>query len=57
VLVIRGGQSDLLLAETADEMVRRKPGTAVVTFPECGHAPALMDEAQIAVIRDWLEST
>jgi pimeloyl-ACP methyl ester carboxylesterase len=57
VLVIRGGQSDLLLADTADEMVRRKPGTAMVTFPECGHAPALMDKAQISVIRDWLEST
>lgn len=54
VLVLRGGQSDLLLAETAAEMVRRKPGTRLVTFPECGHAPALMDPAQIGVIRDWL---
>jgi pimeloyl-ACP methyl ester carboxylesterase len=57
VLVIRGGQSDLLLADTADEMVRRKPATTLVTFPECGHAPALMDKAQIAVIRDWLAAT
>ncbi len=50
VLVIRGGQSDLLTAETAEEMVRRKPGTQLVTFPESGHAPALMDPAQIAAI-------
>ena len=57
VLVIRGGQSDLLTAEIAGEMVRRKPGTTLVTFPECGHAPALMDPAQVAVIRDWLAET
>jgi hypothetical protein len=38
-------------------MVRRKPATTLVTFPECGHAPALMDKAQIAVIRDWLAAT
>jgi pimeloyl-ACP methyl ester carboxylesterase len=57
VLVIRGGQSDLLTAETAEEMVRRKPGTQLVTFPECGHAPALMDPAQIAAIRGWLAAT
>jgi pimeloyl-ACP methyl ester carboxylesterase len=56
-LVIRGGQSDLLTAEIADEMVRRKPATRLVTFPECGHAPALMDPAQIAVIRNWLAET
>jgi hypothetical protein len=23
-------------------------------FPDCGHAPALMDEAQIAVIKNYL---
>ena len=57
VLIIRGGRSDLLLRDTADEMVRRKPGTALVEFPECGHAPALMDESQIAVISDWLRVT
>jgi pimeloyl-ACP methyl ester carboxylesterase len=57
VLVIRGGQSDLLSAETAEEMVRRKPGTTLVTFPECGHAPALMDSKQIGVIRDWLDAS
>lgn len=54
VLVIRGGLSDLLLSETAVEMVRRKPDTEIVEFPECGHAPALFDPAQIAAIRDWL---
>jgi pimeloyl-ACP methyl ester carboxylesterase len=57
VLILRGGTSDLLLGETADEMVRRKPGTRLVTFPDCGHAPALMNGEQIAVIDDWLKET
>jgi pimeloyl-ACP methyl ester carboxylesterase len=56
VLIIRGSQSDLLLPETAAEMVRRKPGTKLIEFSECGHAPALMAPHQIAAIRDWLEA-
>jgi pimeloyl-ACP methyl ester carboxylesterase len=57
VLILRGGQSDLLLAETAAEMVRRKTDATLVEFPDCGHAPALMNAEQIGVIRDWLERT
>jgi pimeloyl-ACP methyl ester carboxylesterase len=57
VLILRGGTSDLLLAETAAEMVRRKPGTTLVMFPDCGHAPALMNGEQIAAIDDWLRET
>lgn len=57
VLILRGGTSDLLLAEIAAEMVRRKPGTALIEFPECGHAPALMNAEQIAAIADWLTAT
>ncbi|HLG89271.1 MAG TPA: alpha/beta hydrolase [Alphaproteobacteria bacterium] len=57
VLVIRGVLSDLLLSETAVEMIRRKPDTELVEFPECGHAPALFAAAQIAAIRDWLSRT
>jgi pimeloyl-ACP methyl ester carboxylesterase len=57
VLILRGGTSDLLLAETAAEMVSRKPGTKLVTFPDCGHAPALMNAEQIAAIDDWLRET
>lgn len=54
VLVLRGQDSDLLLAETAEEMTRRGPGAELVEFEGVGHAPALMAEEQIAVIRDWL---
>jgi pimeloyl-ACP methyl ester carboxylesterase len=54
VLVLRGGESDLLLAETAREMAARGPRAEVVEIPGCGHAPMLMDPRQIAVVRDWL---
>jgi pimeloyl-ACP methyl ester carboxylesterase len=57
MLILRGSQSDLLLADTAAEMVRRKANATLVEFPDCGHAPALMNAEQIGVIRDWLEST
>jgi pimeloyl-ACP methyl ester carboxylesterase len=54
VLVLRGADSDLLLPETAAEMTRRGPRAEVVEVPGCGHAPALLEAGQIAVIRDWL---
>lgn len=56
VLVVRGAESDLLLAETAAEMAS-KPGTRVVEIPGAGHAPALMDTAQIALVRDFLSGS
>jgi pimeloyl-ACP methyl ester carboxylesterase len=57
VLILRGAHSDLLLPETATEMVRRKPGTRLIEFPGCGHAPALNTAEQIAAIGDWLART
>lgn len=57
VLILRGATSDLLLPETAAEMIRRKPGATLAVMPGCGHAPALMDPSQIAVVRDWLART
>jgi pimeloyl-ACP methyl ester carboxylesterase len=35
-------------------MTRRGPRARLVEFPGVGHAPALMDRAQIAVIEDFL---
>ena len=54
VLVLRGAESDLLLPETAAEMATRGPKAKVVEIPGCGHAPALMDDEQVAIVRDWL---
>ena len=55
-LVLRGANSGLLTRQTADEMTRRGPRAELVEFEGCGHAPALMDEAQIAVVHEWLMS-
>nr|WP_314074962.1 alpha/beta hydrolase [uncultured Roseococcus sp.] len=54
VLVLRGESSDLLLAETAARM-GQSPGVRVETIAGCGHAPALMDPAQIGLILRFLE--
>jgi len=55
-LVLRGAESDLLLHETAVEMTRRGPKARLVEFPGIGHAPMLMAEDQIAVVRNFLLS-
>jgi pimeloyl-ACP methyl ester carboxylesterase len=54
VLVLRGAESDLLLAETAEEMTRRGPGAEIIQIDGTGHAPALMAKDQIEIVRDWL---
>jgi pimeloyl-ACP methyl ester carboxylesterase len=53
-LVLRGAESDLLLEATAKQMAERGPRARVVEFPGIGHAPWLMTEDQIAVVRDFL---
>ena len=53
-LVVRGKESDLLTAETAEEMTRRGPKARLVQLDGIGHAPALMASDQIAVVRDFL---
>ena len=56
VLVLRGTQSELLLAATAEEMTRRGPGAEVVEIDGTGPAPALMARDQFEFVRDWLLS-
>ena len=53
-LVICGGESGLLLAQTAEEMTRRGPRAGLFLVPGAGHAPALMDEDQLAAIEHFL---
>ncbi len=57
VLVLRGAESDHLPAETAAEMRERGPRAEVVEIAGVGHAPALMADDQIALVRDWLART
>jgi pimeloyl-ACP methyl ester carboxylesterase len=53
-LCLRGETSDLLLAETAEEMRRRGPKAVVVTIPGCGHAPALNVPDQLNLVERFL---
>lgn len=53
-LVLRGVQSDVLTSADASAMTERGPRAKLVEFPGMGHAPALMADDQIAVVRDWL---
>lgn len=52
--VLRGQYSDLLSAETVDEMQRRHKRLAAVTVANRGHVPFLDEPESIAAIDDWL---
>lgn len=52
LLVLRGAESDLLLPDTARRMADK---AEVIEVAGCGHAPALMDPDQIAIVADWLQ--
>ena len=54
VLVIRGEQSDLLLADTAERMTVTGPRAELAVLAGMGHAPTLMSEDQIALVSRWL---
>ena len=56
VLVLRGADSQVLPAETVEEMRRRKPQLEVVEFAGVGHAPALASDDQIAAVREFLNA-
>jgi pimeloyl-ACP methyl ester carboxylesterase len=53
-LLLRGEQSDLLTPQTAQAMTQRGPRAQLVEISGVGHAPTLMDEAQIAPVRNFL---
>lgn len=53
-LAIRGAMSDLLRRETLEEMASRGPRAKTVELADVGHAPTLMHEDQIAIVRDFL---
>jgi pimeloyl-ACP methyl ester carboxylesterase len=53
-LVLRGERSEVLLPATLAEMKSRKPDLQVAEFPGVGHAPALMSDEQIRVVKQFL---
>jgi pimeloyl-ACP methyl ester carboxylesterase len=56
ILILRGMQSDLLLPQTASEMLQRNPRAKLVEIEGCGHAPPLMEADQIKILTSWLAS-
>ena len=53
-LVLRGGESDLLAPATALAMTQRGPKAQLVEFAGVGHAPTLVAENQVEVVRKFL---
>ena len=53
-LVLRGGNSDLLLPAVAQAMTERGPKAYIAEIPACGHAPALNVASQIEIVRRFL---
>ena len=58
VLCLRGAESDLVLREATDEMMRRGPGlrglTRVVEIENVGHAPALNVPQQLELVSSFI---
>ena len=59
VLCLRGAESDLVMPETTDEMLRRGPGAKglarVVEIAGCGHAPALNVPEQLDLVAGFID--
>lgn len=53
-LLLRGQDSDLLDAATAEEMTQRGPKARLVSFPGVGHAPTLIAPDQVAAVEGFL---
>ncbi|TEA78140.1 alpha/beta hydrolase [Allopusillimonas ginsengisoli] len=56
ILIVRGELSDLLSAETAEQMVRRNAGASLHTVAGVGHAPTLRDPIEIDPVARFLLS-
>ena len=54
VMIVRGEQSDLLTADTAQQMLARNPRARLCTVPDVGHAPTLRSDDQISPIEQFL---
>lgn len=55
-LLLRGARSDLLSRETAQAMTQRGPKARLHEFAGVGHAPTLVADEQVAVVREFLLS-
>ena len=56
-LLLRGADSDLLTAATAQAMTQRGPKARGVEFAGVGHAPTLVAADQVNTVREFLLAT
>lgn len=56
-LVVRGERSDLISRETTSKMSERGPRAKVVEIAGVGHAPTLIHDDQIQLVRAFLDRT
>lgn len=54
-LLLRGAESDLLSAATAEQMTRRGPRAREVVFEGIGHAPSIIAKEQVDVVENFLD--
>jgi pimeloyl-ACP methyl ester carboxylesterase len=54
-MVLHGERSDMLARATADEMARRGPRARVAEIAGVGHAPTLIHDDQVQVVRAFLD--
>jgi pimeloyl-ACP methyl ester carboxylesterase len=54
ILIVRGGNSDVLPPALVRDMTARNPRASVVEMPGVGHMPMLMDDGQIQPVVDFL---
>jgi pimeloyl-ACP methyl ester carboxylesterase len=53
-LLLHGVESDVLTPDTARAMTQRGPRAHYLAFQQVGHAPTLVNPAQVAPVLDWL---
>ena len=56
VLLLRGESSEIFPQAVARTMLDAKPAARLVEIPGCGHVPSLMEESQIAIVRNFLRT-
>jgi pimeloyl-ACP methyl ester carboxylesterase len=52
--MIRGANSDLLTADTFNEMARRRPDSDSAEIPDRGHVPFLDEPEALSALQDWV---
>ena len=55
VAAIRGAGSDIMSAETLDEMKRRIPSMIATTVADRGHVPFLDEPESVTALTDWIK--